>query len=191
MCMIADGPAQSLLVSNELSGAVIVITGVMAAGKSTIAQALAERLPRSAHVRGDEFRRSVVSGRVEMAADGTGTDQLWLRYRLSAMVADEYAAAGFAAIVQDVILGADVPKYVELLKTDRRYLVTLAPRPDVVAAREAARPKSGYGGEWPVGSLQRYLVEAPADLGLWLDSSGQTPGQTVDTILANIEQARV
>jgi chloramphenicol 3-O-phosphotransferase len=174
-----------------LAGSVVVITGVMAAGKSTIAQLLAERLPRSAHVRGDEFRRSIVSGRVEVAADGSGADQLWLRYRLSAMVAAEYAAAGFAAIVQDVVLGEDVAKYVALLKTDRRFLVTLAPRPDVVAAREAARPKSGYGGEWSVESLQRYLVQAPADLGLWLDSSGQTPAQTVDTILANIEQARV
>jgi chloramphenicol 3-O-phosphotransferase len=175
----------------DLTGSVVVITGVMAAGKSTVAQLLAERLPRSAHVHGDEFRRSIVSGRIEVGADGTGTEQLWLRYRLSAMVADQYAAAGFAAIVQDVILGADVGKYVELLKTDRRFLVTLAPRPDVVAAREAARPKSGYGGEWSVESLHRYLVEAPADLGLWLDSSGQTPEQTVDTILANIEKARV
>lgn len=177
--------------SRELSGAVVVITGVMAAGKSTIAQLLAERLPRAAHIRGDHFRRSIVSGRVEVAADGAGTDQLWLRYRLSAMAADEYAAAGFAAIVQDVILGADVPKYLSLLKTSRRFLVTLAPRPDVVAARENDRPKSGYGGEWPVGSLQHYLTEAPADLGLWLDSSEQTPDQTVDTILANIGKARV
>ena len=33
--------------------ALFVITGVMAAGKSTIAQALAERLPNSVHLRGD------------------------------------------------------------------------------------------------------------------------------------------
>ncbi|MFD9885204.1 AAA family ATPase, partial [Streptomyces alboflavus] len=44
---------------------VIVITGIMAAGKSTVAQALAERLPRAAHVRGDVFRRMIVSGRQE------------------------------------------------------------------------------------------------------------------------------
>ncbi|MEV7239508.1 AAA family ATPase, partial [Streptomyces sp. NPDC051020] len=46
--------------------AVVLITGVMAAGKSTVAQALAERLPRAVHVRGDVFRRMVVSGRAEM-----------------------------------------------------------------------------------------------------------------------------
>ncbi|MFJ2642038.1 MULTISPECIES: AAA family ATPase [unclassified Streptomyces] len=43
--------------------AVILVTGVMASGKSTVAQGLAERLPRSVHVRGDVFRRMVVSGR--------------------------------------------------------------------------------------------------------------------------------
>jgi chloramphenicol 3-O-phosphotransferase len=48
-----------------MTGSVIVITGVMAAGKSTVAQRLAERLPRSAHIRGDVFRRMIVGGRVE------------------------------------------------------------------------------------------------------------------------------
>src|SRR6266545_2429876 len=43
-----------------LGHAVVVITGIQAAGKSTTAQALAERLPRSVHVRGDVFRLVVV-----------------------------------------------------------------------------------------------------------------------------------
>ncbi|WP_324193143.1 zeta toxin family protein [Nocardia nova] len=42
-----------------MTSAVYLITGIQAAGKSTVAQALAERLPRSAHVRGDVFRRFV------------------------------------------------------------------------------------------------------------------------------------
>ncbi len=33
--------------------AILVITGLMAAGKSTVAQSLAQRLPSAAHVRGD------------------------------------------------------------------------------------------------------------------------------------------
>ncbi|MEV7239624.1 AAA family ATPase, partial [Streptomyces sp. NPDC051020] len=51
---------------NEPGPAVVLITGVMASGKSTVAQALAERLSRAVHVRGDVFRRMVVSGRAEM-----------------------------------------------------------------------------------------------------------------------------
>ena len=42
--------------------AVVLITGIMGAGKSSVAQALAERLPKAAHVRGDAFRRFIVSG---------------------------------------------------------------------------------------------------------------------------------
>ena len=44
-----------------------LITGVMASGKSTTAQALAQALPRCVHLRGDLFRRMIVTGREEMA----------------------------------------------------------------------------------------------------------------------------
>ena len=46
---------------------IILITGNMAAGKSTVAQALAERLPMSVHLRGDRFRRMIVNGQAEMS----------------------------------------------------------------------------------------------------------------------------
>lgn len=45
----------------DLGPCVVLITGVMAAGKSTVAQLLAESLPRAVHVRGDVFRRMIVS----------------------------------------------------------------------------------------------------------------------------------
>lgn len=51
--------------------AVLLLTGIQAAGKSTVAQLIAERLPRSAHVRGDVFRRMVVGGRAEMTPEGS------------------------------------------------------------------------------------------------------------------------
>ncbi|MFG1708780.1 AAA family ATPase [Nonomuraea sp. M3C6] len=69
---------------------VVLITGISAAGKSTVAQALAERLPRSAHVRGDTFRRMVVGGRAEMTPEPSdeAMRQLHLRYRIAANAAD-------------------------------------------------------------------------------------------------------
>lgn len=41
-----------VMIDDRRAGGVTLITGVMAAGKSTVVQALAERLPRSVHVRG-------------------------------------------------------------------------------------------------------------------------------------------
>jgi predicted kinase len=176
----------------DLRGAVVVVTGVMASGKSTVAQMLASRLPRAAHVRGDVFRRMIVAGRSEMApGDPDDTlDQLRLRYRLAALVADEYAAAGFTAVLQDIVLGPALTDYVAALRSRPRYLVVLAPRPDVVAAREAARDKTGYV-DWTVATLDDSLRHDTPRLGLWLDTSEQTAEQTVDEVLSRLAEALV
>ncbi|MDT0445889.1 AAA family ATPase [Streptomyces johnsoniae] len=180
------------MTGEELSGAVVLITGVMASGKSTIAQALAERLPRAAHVRGDTFRRMIVSGRHEPTPAGSdeATAQLRLRQRLSATAADLYAAAGFTAVVQDIVIGEDLAPYVARVRTRPLYVVVLAPRPEAVAAREAARPKDGYG-PWTVAALDASLRESTPRIGLWLDTSDQTPSETVDALLAALPAARV
>lgn len=173
---------------------VVLVTGVMAAGKSTVAQLLAERLPRAAHVRGDVFRRMIVSGRQEYlpGASDEALARLRLRYRLSAATADAYAEAGFTAVVQDVVLGEELTAYVRLVRTRPLHVVVLAPDAETVAAREAARAKTGYGGAaWTVPALDEALRASTPPIGLWLDTSGQTPTETVEAILAGRERARV
>ncbi len=152
-------------------GGVILITGAMAAGKSTVAQALAERLPRSVHVRGDVFRRMVVTGREEMTTDPSpeAIAQLHLRYDLGVLTSLRYAAAGFQVVYQDIIMG---------------QVVVLCPSADVLAAREAARPKPGYGDGWEPEAFDRELRQHTPRIGFWLDSSDLTVDETVDRILA-------
>lgn len=171
-----------------MSAAVYLITGIQAAGKSTVAQALAERLPRAAHVRGDVFRRFVVGGRAEMSGDPSAeaVEQLRLRHRLAARTADEYAEAGFTAVLQDVVLGEFLPFTIGSIRTRPLYVVVLAPRPSAVAAREAARDKSAYG-TFTVEALDSALREGTPRLGLWLDTTDLSVAETVDRIL---EQAR-
>ncbi|MGH4032780.1 AAA family ATPase [Actinomycetota bacterium Odt1-20B] len=162
----------------------------MAAGKSTVAQALAERLPRAAHVRGDVFRRMIVSGREEYepGAGPEAESQLRLRYGLSASTADAYAEAGFTAIVQDVILGEELKTYVESIRTRPLYVAVLAPSVDAVAAREAGRGKTGYG-DWTVAALDEGFRATTPRVGLWLDTSGLSVGETVDAILSRLDEA--
>lgn len=128
----------------------VLITGVTAAGKSTIAQMLAEQLPRSAHVRGDVFRRFVLSGRVDPTRsmpDEAGP-QLTLRYRLAMTTGDAYVRAGYTAVVQDIIVGSVLADVVAISTTRPCHLVVLDPEPSAVMERNAGRPKTGYGTGW-------------------------------------------
>lgn len=170
----------------DMTGAVYLITGIQAAGKSTVAQALAQRLrPASVHVRGDVFRRFVVNGGAEMSPDPSAEAmaQLRLRYRLAAQAADGYAAEGFTAVVQDVVLGPELAYFVEQIRTRPRYVIVLAPRPAVVAEREDGRAKTAYG-TFTVEDLDTILRDETPQLGLWLDTSDLTVEETVDAILA-------
>ncbi|GAA2291696.1 hypothetical protein GCM10010149_43880 [Nonomuraea roseoviolacea subsp. roseoviolacea] len=171
---------------------VVLITGIMAAGKSTVAQALAERLPRSVHVRGDLFRRMIVNGRADMAPGDAGeaTRQLRLRYRIAAAAADLYAGEGFTAVVQDVALGEDLGHLVSLITARPLRVVVLAPDAASVERRERERPKTGYGA-WTVADLDGALRNGTPRVGLWLDSSRQSPAETVEEILARADEALV
>lgn len=161
-----------------------VVTGIMAAGKSTVAEALASRFPRAAHVRGDYFRRAVVAGREEMGAEPSAEafDQLRLRYRLAVTTAEAYVDAGFTTVLQDVIIGPLLGEVVELIRVRPFSLIVLAPSSDEVERRERGRNKTGYRGVSP-DDLDRVLRTDTPRLGYWLDSTTLTVEQTVDAIL--------
>jgi predicted kinase len=173
--------------------AVLLITGIQAAGKSTVAQLVAEQLPRSVHLRGDLFRRMIVGGRVDMTPDPApeALRQLQLRHRLTAEVADRYFEAGFTVVAQDILLGPHLSTTVAAIRSRPLLLVVLAPRPDAVAAREAGRAKNAYG-EYSVADLDAGLRQDTPRIGLWLDSTDQTPEETAGEILQRAwDEARV
>ena len=170
---------------------VILITGNMAAGKSSVAQALAERLPQSVHLRGDVFRRMIVNGRAEMTAtlSEEAERQLWLRYRLAAAAANLYLRAGFTVVYQDIIIGPALAEVVAMYRHHPLSVIVLCPRAEVVAAREAARAKTGYSDESAVHTFDRVLRDETPRIGYWLDSSNLTITETVDHILRDLPQA--
>lgn len=176
------------------TGGIVVITGIMAAGKSTVAQALAGRLPRSVHLRGDVFRRMIVNGQADITAENwaEAERQLHLRHQLATNAALTYAEAGFTVVYQDVILGADFQRVIEGLEPERRpvYAIVLAPDPEVAAQRDRERQKTGYGA-WTPRQLDAGLRSETPRLGLWLDTSAMSVDETVDAILAGAGAARV
>jgi len=171
---------------------ILLITGVVASGKSTVAQLLAERLERSVHLRGDVFRRMVVCGRAEPTPEMSveAQKQLTLRYRLATAVAMQYLAAGFHVVYQDVILGHNLLEVLALLKPLSVSVVVLYPSPEAVLERETRRDKTGYSDGWTVEALQAELERTPG-VGLWIDSTLLTPLETVEKILERREEARI
>lgn len=169
-----------------------MITGAMAAGKSTVAELLAQRLPKSVHIRGDVFRKMVVNGREDMTPNPSllAVGQLHLRYELAALTADRYAEEGFDAILQDVIVGHELADFIKRITSPSRYLVVLSPSVSALEWREEQRSKPGYVHFSP-GAMDEVLRQETARIGYWLDSSAQTPEETVDDILTQLERAAI
>jgi cytidylate kinase len=186
-----DAPRHSRSLQNRQ--AVILVTGIQASGKSTIAQLLAERLPQSVHVRGDLFRRMIINGRADMTPDpaSEAIRQLRLRHQLAATVSDTYFQAGFTVIVQDVILGDHLAEMTAMIRSRPLLVIVLAPRASVIADREQSRGKTAYG-TWAIRQLDDALRNETPRLGLWLDTSSQAPAETADEILARAwDEARI
>lgn len=180
MSINKSNPQESILGNRGI----FIITGIMAAGKSTIAELLAKRFEKGVHVHGDIYRKMVVAGREEMspAPSEEAMRQLRLRYRLAASTADTYFEEGFNVVVQDNIIGKALEEFIGMIQNRPLYVICLCPRPEVVAQREAARNKKGYG-DWEVAEFDSLFRRETPGIGLWIDSSDQTPEQTVEEIL--------
>jgi hypothetical protein len=174
-----------------------LVTGVQAAGKSTIADQLARQFEHGAHIRGGQFYRWAVTGWVHVGDDRAreARRHLELRYRLAALTADEYCEAGFTAVVQDNMFGPDVTRWLGSVAGRPRHLVVLRPSVAVVWQREQDRHfttgKTAYrpGGFTPE-ALDMELAATPR-IGLWLDTSAMSPAETVAEILRRRSEAVV
>lgn len=176
--------------------AVFLLTGISAAGKSTVAQALAERLDPSVHVRGDTFRRMIVHPHPSHRLtpdDPDGVEaHLRLRHRQLVATIDAYHDAGYAVVAQDVIVGSLLADVVASIRSRPLHVVVLAPSPAAVAAREAGRSKTAYGpGRHTLADLDRALRTGTPRIGLWLDTSELTPEETVAEILQRQDEANI
>ena len=186
MMVIEKSSNQELLLNEKC---IIVITGIMASGKSTVAQLLAERFKKCVHVHGDIYRKMIVAGREEMKpnASDEAIKQLQLRYQLASATADAYFEAGFNVVIQDNYIGKMLQDFVDMIHSRPVFLVALCPRPEIVAEREAKRLKKGYGN-WGVAEFNNLFQHETPKMGLWLDSSEQTPEETVFQILQQFQK---
>src|SRR5213596_741009 len=90
----------------DVPSGVLLISGVPAAGKTTVARLLAAQLPRSGLNQGDEIHNLIVSGRKHPNESplNEADRQLALRDRNIPMLADNLAEAGFLPLIDDVVV---------------------------------------------------------------------------------------
>lgn len=155
----------------------------MASGKSSVAEALALRLKKSVHLRGDLFRKMIVSGRKDMSENPTpeALYQLDMRHSLTAKAAIEYYNNGFTVVVQDNFLGQRLAYFSALLDPHPTYVVVLNPTVQTIEEREHSRRKKGYIG-FTVNKLHKKFLEETPKIGLWLDTSDMSIEQTINEI---------
>jgi adenylylsulfate kinase-like enzyme len=174
--------------------ALFVISGVSAAGKSTVARLLAERFERGVCVPGDAIRAMIVSGRADVlpGAEAEPLRQLVLRYAGALSVAGVFLDGGFDVVVEDVIIGPVLAEFLSLVPVPEFHLVFLDPDAAAIERRERGRNRIAYGpGRWSVSGLQAVLREETDRIGLWLDTTGQSAEQTVEAILSGLDASRV
>jgi len=92
------------------------------------------------------------------------------------------AEARFTVVVQDVVVGPVLAEQVAPIASRPLYLVVLAPSLAMVARRKAARPKTGYDDGWSIEEFDAGFRATTPRIGLWIDSSVQTPEETVEEI---------
>jgi predicted kinase len=175
--------------THDYAPKLIVITGIMAAGKSTVARLLAQRFPRGVHIDADDLQHMIVSGGswVDEPGEPSGeaARQLHLRLKNMCLLGRSFFEAGFTVVLNDIIIGERRQHLQEELRSLPCSLVVLAPRLEVVQQRDLSRIKNTQGEAW-AHYLDDELRKTMAGIGLWIDSSEQTAEETVDYILQHL-----
>jgi predicted kinase len=169
------------------SNAVILISGIPGAGKTTVARLVAERFERGVHIEGDQLQRMIASGGVwpEREISPEAERQLQLRARNACLLADSFAASGFTVVLEDVLVAFRLDAYRDLIKSRPLFYVLLLPAGDVVRQRNAERANKDVFETWKFLDEE---VRRTTRAGLRLDTSQLDPGETVDDILRRLER---
>ena len=86
--------------------------------------------------------------------------------------------------LEDVVGGSFLEEYRTMIRSRPLHVIVLIPSADAIATREAERADKGYSGAWTIEAHVDEFVATTPRVGLWLDTTDQTPEETVDEILA-------
>lgn len=178
-------------------GPIFILTGAPASGKTTVSKALLAQFPYGVHIPVDLLRGLVVSGLSNPI--GSWDEETDRQFRLArdsaALIAQTYAEAGFAVVIDDVIFPDSVAQHYDTtLASYAVHKVLLRPSIAVTKARNQAREIDVDNGQLEKIIKPIYDHYATFDLQKlekegWriLDSSFDSVEETVSRLMIKVD----
>ena len=155
-----------------------LITGPAGVGKSTISNLLAASKSKSALVEGDDFYHLVKGGYVSPWKQGNHLAVYW--ENVTAVI-DNFLRRGFDVVFNAVFFKEDLERLAARFGGAEIKFVLLTARPDVIVARDQARPPDCQMGKRVLILLREFEAERFGDRHI-LDTSGQSAEETASEI---------
>lgn len=166
---------------------VILLSGPAGAGKTSVAEAIAERFDRMLNVEVDTLRHWVKAGyRHPWAGDHQAEEQRLLATRNACAIARESIALRYAVVIDDVVLPEDALRYRVTLEGIPTFvhMVTLLPDLETSLARDRGRAAAIPDRVRALHAEFTSAAEAGLLPGYVLDSTHDSnPALTADRVL--------
>jgi adenylate kinase family enzyme len=166
---------------------VLILTGPPASGKSSVAEALAERYDRVAHIDVDRLRHLVTPTGYAKPGRPEYLRQRHLAIRNACVLTRNFLDERFGAIIDDVL---DESSFLPVYEGELRgvsasvHLIQLLPSLTICQAREMQRSGGKSPASWVEADYERYKANVMHLPGAVVDNSDLTPYGTADKLQA-------
>jgi hypothetical protein len=121
---------------------VLILSGLVGAGKSTISKLYAQQKPYCARIETDDIRHMIVSPHKAPWDGDEGMRQLLLGVKNACLLARQFIENGFDVIIADFVTDKSLPIYKDMLATYNPCVVRLFPAYEEAKKRFDARKET-------------------------------------------------